>query len=192
MAYIFQKIAADKPSDMVREDARRWFRETASKLTSRNVSTSRLLQTGKENLQSSISVDDIGRMFMFMYDPKLKDVLPYYDTFPLCIPIEIYDDGFLGLNLHYLPPRGRAALFDSLLDAVSNDKYDKTTRLRVTYKILKGASRFSGFEPCVKRYLAGQVRSKFLYVDPENWDMAVMLPTERFKGARKSTIWWGQ
>ena len=43
-----------------------------------------------------------GKLNMFMYDPKLKKKLPYYDTFPLVLPIESYSDGFLGLNLHYL------------------------------------------------------------------------------------------
>ena len=40
---------------------------------------------------------------MFVYDPKYKKTLPYYDTFPLVLPLERYSDGFLGLNFHYLP-----------------------------------------------------------------------------------------
>lgn len=188
MAYIFQQIAKNLPADKMDPDqAKSWLRQSAQNLKS--ISPSKIMSTGAENLQSSISVGDIGKMFMFYYDPKLKDVLPFYDTFPLCIPVEMYADGFLGLNMHYLPPVARAQLFDSLYATMNNNKYDKTTRLRVTYRMLKGASRFSGFEPCVKRYLFGHVRSSFLYVDPENWDMALMLPTERFKGARKQTVW---
>ena len=38
------------------------------------------------------------RLNMFFYDPKLKKKLPYYDTFPLVLPLENYSDGFLGLN----------------------------------------------------------------------------------------------
>ena len=44
-----------------------------------------------------------GRLNMFFYDPKFKKTLPYYDTFPLVLPLEPYSDGFLGINLHYLP-----------------------------------------------------------------------------------------
>ena len=44
-----------------------------------------------------------GRMNMFFYDPKGRKTLPYYDTFPLVLPIESYPDGFLGINFHYLP-----------------------------------------------------------------------------------------
>ena len=41
-----------------------------------------------------------GKLNMFFYDPKHKKTLPYYDTFPLVLPLETYNDGFLGLNLH--------------------------------------------------------------------------------------------
>ena len=40
-----------------------------------------------------------GRLNMFIYDPKLKKKLPYYDTFPLVLPLENYNDGFLGIKL---------------------------------------------------------------------------------------------
>ena len=63
----------------------------------------------------------IGEMYMFSYDPKYKDVLPYYDMYPLVIPIEMYADGFLGLNLHYLPPLARARLLDSLKKVANNN-----------------------------------------------------------------------
>lgn len=191
MAYIFQQLAKRgsnagiDPNKVA--DAREWFRDAAKNVSS--VSPNRLMSSGKGNLQSSVGIEDIGSMFMFFYDPKLKDVLPFYDTFPLVFPIEIYEDGFLGLNLHYLPPKGRANLMDALYATKNNDKYDKTTRLKISYRLLKGASRFSGYDACVKRYLINHVGSNFLYVDPANWDMAIMLPTERFKGARKQTVW---
>ena len=35
-----------------------------------------------------------GRLNMFFYDPKFKKTLPYYDTFPLVLPLERYSDGF--------------------------------------------------------------------------------------------------
>ena len=34
-----------------------------------------------------------GRLNMFLYDPKHKKKLPYYDTFPLVLPLERYSDG---------------------------------------------------------------------------------------------------
>ena len=44
-----------------------------------------------------------GRLNMFFYDPKLKATLPYYDRFPLVLPLKRFENGFLGINFHYLP-----------------------------------------------------------------------------------------
>lgn len=124
----------------------------------------------------------IGEMFLFSYDPKYKNVLPYYDMFPLVIPIQMYHDGFLGLNLHYLPPMARARLMDSLKKVANNNKYNHTTKLSISYDVLVRYSRqFSGFENCVKRYLYPHVRSKFHKVDASDWDKAVMLPLQKWK-----------
>jgi len=123
----------------------------------------------------------IGEMYMFTYDPKHKETLPFYDVFPLVIPIEMYGDGFLGLNLHYLPPIARARLMDSLRKISNNDKYDDTTKLMVSYKVLKSYStQLSGFENCIKRYLYSHVRSKFHQVAASEWDKAVMLPLQKW------------
>ena len=78
-----------------------------------------------------------GRMNMFFYDPKHKKKLPYYDTFPLVIPIERYNDGFLGINFHYLPIPLRINLLDRLVDFSNNTKFDESTVLNVDYSKLK-------------------------------------------------------
>ena len=57
-----------------------------------------LIRDGKRNNKPFI-----GKLNMFFYDPKFKKTLPYYDTFPLVLPLEAYSDGFLGINFHYLP-----------------------------------------------------------------------------------------
>ena len=79
-----------------------------------------------------------GEMYLFMYDPKHKDTLPYYDRFPLVIPIESYPDGFLGLNLHYIHPKQRLILLDKLSETATNDKFDSKTKL----------TRSNSFEVC--------------------------------------------
>ena len=74
----------------------------------------------------------IGKMYFFSYNPKWKDKLPWYDTFPLVFPIERYPVGFLGLNFHYLAPKDRAILMDLInreefeynsSDGISGKKY---------------------------------------------------------------------
>ena len=77
-----------------------------------------------------------GRLNMFFYDPKFKKKLPYYDTFPLVLPLETYNDGFLGVNLHYLPIPLRIKLLDRLVDYSNNTAFDESTRLVVDYSRL--------------------------------------------------------
>lgn len=121
----------------------------------------------------------IGRMYFFNYDPKLKDVLPVYDRFPLVIPMEAYSDGFLGLNLHYLDSYSRLILLDRLQDFINNDKYDDTTVLRLSYDLLSQSRRYRLIQPCIKRYLISHIMSSIIYIEPDQWETAVFLPTEK-------------
>ena len=130
----------------------------------------------------------IGGMYMYEYMAKTRDKLPYYDRLPLIFPFKTVKGGFYGLNMHYLPLPLRAKLMDALYETANNSKYDETTRLRINYQILNKAAKFEAFKPCVKRYLNSQVQSKFMYVYPSEWDIALFLPTERFVGASKSTV----
>ena len=125
----------------------------------------------------------VGQMNFFIYDPKYKEELPYYDRFPLIFPIEFYDNGFLGINFHYLPLPVRARLLDKLTDFASNDKFDETTRF--TGLNWKALSRIPEVKPCVKRYLTSHVRSPFRVLTGEEVPIAIFLPVSRFakKGA---------
>jgi len=164
--------------------AREWFRSTAKNYGS--VNERALLKSDPDRLTARPRVGD---MYMFTYDAKHKAKLPYFDRFPLIFPYKKVKGGFMGINLHYLPLTYRAELMDALYDLSSNKKYDETTSLRLNYNILNSASKFDNFKPCVKHYLTPQVRSRFLYIYPSEWDIALYLPTERFQGARKTTVW---
>jgi hypothetical protein len=189
MAYIFQTLAnkgskAGITNDFSQESIK-WFRDAAFNVAT--VSAPKLMND-KDNVRTSLNSMNIGQMFMYFYDPKTKDVLPYYDKFPLIILVDFAEDGFYGLNLHYIAPQLRAKLMDALYTLRNNNKYDDSTKLKISYQILKGASRFKYFAPCFKRYLYGHVQSKYLFVQTENWDKALMLPTERFAKANKSRV----
>jgi hypothetical protein len=191
MNYIFEQLAkkgrAEGIDDSIRQrDSRTWFRNAALAIQSVNKNK---MMNDPGSLQKIITRKDIGKMFMFFYDPKHKATLPYYDIFPLIFPIEFYDDGFLGINLHYLPPILRAKLMDALYNTVSNRKYDETTKLTISYQILNSASRYRYFKPCVKRYLYSHVGSNYLNVIPRMWDAALMLPSSRFKKKSKENVW---
>ena len=162
--------------------ARAWLK---SKVPSLRPTRGELMRDRERFRNKSI----IGRMYFYYYDPKTKDSLPYYDRFPLVIPIERYPDGFLGLNLHYIHPKRRIILLDKLSTILNNDNYDETTRFKISYDFLKRASRIYEATPCIKRYLSSQVQSRFLEINAEEWDIAAMLPVESFAKATARKVW---
>ena len=129
-----------------------------------------------------------GRLNMFFYDPKFKKTLPYYDTFPLVLPLEKYPDGFLGINLHYLPMNLRIRLLDRLVDYSNNTKFDESTRLAVDYSKLKNINLI---KPTLKRYLKGRVKTQFRRIDADEFTVAALLPVARFKKASASEVYKG-
>jgi hypothetical protein len=128
-------------------------------------------------------------MYMFFYDPKHKDTLPYYDQFPLIFVIGDAKGGFMGLNLHYLPPILRAKLLDGLIDLKNNDKYNETTRLKLSYELLNGSSKFKEFKPTIKHYLTAHVKSRLALVPPSEWEIATFLPMAQWKGASSNQVY---
>jgi len=127
-----------------------------------------------------------GKLNMFVYDPKFKKKLPYYDTFPLVLPLETYPDGFLGINFHYLPIPLRVKLLDRLVDFSNNTKFDESTRLVVDYSQLKNINIV---KPTIHKYLAGQLKSQFRRIDADEFTIATLLPVQRFKKASASAVW---
>jgi hypothetical protein len=129
-----------------------------------------------------------GRMFHFSYDPKHKKTLPYYDSFPLIIMVDKAPKGFYGLNLHYLPMGLRAKFLDEMLRITNNNKFDESTKFVMSYQRLIAASKLAPFKPCFKHYLINKVQSEIKMVQPTEWEIAVFLPTARFKGASARKI----
>lgn len=165
-------------------ESREWFRLKSAQL--KNINRSQLMKEEPIQLKNR---GVIGNMYMFYYDPKHKDTLPYYDTFPLVIVIGPAEGGFLGLNLHYLPPVLRAKFLDSLLDVTNNKIYNETTKFNVTYNMLQRAGKMKYFKPCIKHYLNSQVRSRFAMVESPEWEIATFLPTADFQKATKTQIY---
>ena len=161
-----------------------WFREKVKQASAsvrmRAVTPAQLLKRQEEGSAA------LGKMLFYKYDPKFAKKLPYWDMYPLVFPFEKAKGGFYGLNLHYIPPRDRAILMDQLNDYTTNNKYDETTRLKITYDLLKG---FGRAVPCVKRYLASNVRSNTVRINSDEWEIAIFLPVERFQKESSRTVW---
>ena len=127
-----------------------------------------------------------GNLNMFFYDPKFKLKLPYYDRFPLVLPLERYSDGFLGINLHYLPIPLRVRLLDELMDYSTDTNFDKKTKVNTNYQQLKNVKLI---KPTLKRYLAGHVKSMFRRVDADEFTVATLLPVQRFSKSSSAKVW---
>ena len=130
-----------------------------------------------------------GDMFLYHYDAKTKDKLPYWDMFPCTIVIGMYPDGFLGLNLHYLPPNIRFSFTNKLIQMAQLAPGDTRARMQISYDILKGSQRLNAYVPCVKRYLIGHVRSTMMRVFPHEWALVVHLPVANFQKAAPSQVY---
>jgi hypothetical protein len=163
-----------------------WFKERVKELYGNSPMPFNRLSQG---LETNTSGNRVGKMYTFRYLPIGRKKLPYYDTFPLIMVLDFKKDSILGINLHYLPHKQRAILFGRLLDIRTNSKFDETTRIKMTYNILKGYSRFRFFKPCIKRYKMNRIRTKFLFIQPKDWYTALFLPTESFKKASRRRVW---
>jgi hypothetical protein len=164
-----------------------WFRSIVNRTKGKFSSETpeKILQRS----ESMVSTSVLGKMYFYSYDPKWKNDLPWYDTFPLVFPIEKYNNGFLGLNFHYLAPKDRAILMDQLKMFANNKKYDETTKLKLTYNMLKGFTKIKRAKPTVHRYLTSKVKSKYVLVNADEWEVALFLPVERFRKASKKKVW---
>lgn len=187
MPSLFSKIQdnAERAGILPRTtESRDWFMRKIRTLT--NISPSMVLN---DDLLQTRSKPLIGRMFMFLYDPKYKETLPYYDKFPLILMVGPAKGGFYGLNLHYLPPRQRAVFFDRLMDHTNNKKLDETTRFKLTYDMLNSTKKLRAYAPCFKHYLNKHIASKTVEVLPKEWEIALFLPTDSFVGQKNTSIW---
>ena len=158
------------------EEAREWYRDAGKQIKRVNENT--LMRSDTDRLVNKLLP---GAMYMFQYDPKYKETLPYYDRVPLIFPFKLIKGGFYGINLHYLPLTLRARLMDGLYDYTSNKRYDESTRMTLSYKLLNASANLKYFKPCIKHYLYDHVQSRFMYIYPSEWDIAIFLPTARFE-----------
>ena len=98
-----------------------------------------------------------GHLYMFEYKAKMR-WLPYYDRFPLVYVIKSAGKSeFWGANLHYLSPKKRIIATKKLMDG----------RIDIPKK-------------CFHKYLTAHVDGLFLDLAANEWDTAILLPTEDY------------
>lgn len=180
MAQTYQQMLNQAISKGMVADAQTWFDTTYQNLSSQ--STINVIGKGDDRLTKAIT---IGKMYLFHYDPKYKDTLPLYDRFPLIFPFERVENGFMGINFHYLPYGQRALLLDNLMSLASDKTFTDQMKINLNYRLLKGMSKLKSSGECIKKYLNSHVRSRFFYIKPDEWQKALMLPLDQFVYKKK-------
>ena len=146
------------------KEASDWFAKNVAKLG--KIGSGKMLGDDRLRKQAGASPGD---MVMYTYNPKHKETLPYYDTFPLAIVVAIF--------------------LDKLNDVASNQKFNATTRFKITYKLLMATKSYKYFKPCFKHYLSANVTSNIMKVNAAEWNIAIFLQTASFKKAGAGTVW---
>lgn len=185
--FILRTIRKDKdyPRNQTKS-AVNWFRNKIQELGS--VTEYDVMSDESRTVKSPR--DFIGKMFFFQYsDPKYKKKLPYWDAFPLIFPIDMKDDTFLGLNMHYLDYNLRFAFFNKLLEFATNPKLNSKTKLQTTYGLLKSAANMKEYIPTIHKYLWNRVDSHFIRVSAPDWATSLFLPIADFRKKSESYVW---
>ena len=164
-----------------------WFNQQVTLLSKQRITANNLMRNSDENRLKARIIP--GNLYMYFYDPKTKADLPYYDRFPMVLPYKSVPGGFLGLNLHYLPYQMRAILMHRLMAFKTNDKMDGNTRIKYSWSLIDGVSKYAAAAPCIKHYLLPHVKSPFRKVEAKDWGTAMLLPVEKFVGATKEQVW---
>lgn len=173
------------PVEAIRINARErdlslsWYRSQIKRVTTSKTQ----LRTSIRNQSNLVTSIEIGKMYLFTYDPKFKDVLPVYDIYPLVFPFNRAKGGFLGINLHYLPYGFRFYIIQ-MLEPYAQGKLSvnkEIERVKISWAILNKIAGVGGLDSAVKHYLTSHVKSSFMEIQYPDWKTASALPLESFK-----------
>lgn len=153
-----------------------WFIEQRNILLQQNTSTTKLIASQKTTYNIVP-----GFLYLFGYDAKFKDTLPYWDSFPLILPYRKYKDGFLALNLHYAPIDFRVGLLENL-QYIHRQTISEITKLRNARDLIESYSGSRYGRMCIHHYLNAHVKTHFKQINTDEWITAAMLPVQRFVG----------
>jgi len=182
------------------ERAREWYHDYAAEYGV-NFRSGQMLRGGGKR----ISDIKLGRMYFFRYQSqssasgrdiiKTKDEI--YDAFPLIFCLAEHPNLIEAFNFHYIEPALRARLLGKMFMYLNNEDFNNKTKLFATKfkKVIQDNRLFRHAKVSYRTYKPGRIRSKILEVHPLDWELAIMLPTERFitpDGARVSSkkIWF--
>ena len=167
--------------------SRDWFADKMDEIAGKDVNQRRMMREKPMRVSQG---ELMGRMYMFMYNPANKNTLPYYDRFPLVIMLEVAKEGFMGLNLHYLPIDLRQKMFYNMVirASASPENYRWNTFLKIDYKYLKKRTSLRAYKACIKRYRYDSIYGRIAHVPAPEWEVAVHLPLAEWRKASEARV----
>ena len=181
-----------KTSSRESDVSRKWFAAQLQNfaLYSRKKEADEVLDKSKGESTAPGNIMMPGKIVMFYYDPKHKETLPFYDTFPLGIIVGPAKKGFYMMNLHYLPPVLRASFLDNLLEVLTTkDIVNESSRFKITYSLLKSTAKFNYFKPCFKHYLFTNIKGRPKVIPTDEWIRTVFLESSQFEKASRNEVY---
>jgi hypothetical protein len=131
-----------------------------------------------------------GKIYTFGYDAKFKDILPYWDKFPLIVVLDVYKDGFMGLNFHYVSPMDRMVFFKKMMKFATQHGEVETMTDAAKFNVSWDAIRnVRHADKMIHKYLYGHVRTSLLEAPPNEWENVIFLPYQKFVGASAKSVW---
>ena len=130
-----------------------------------------------------------GFMYLFAYMPRDDEKLPYYDLFPLVMPFRKVEDGFYGINFHYMPYKLRIMTLTTLNRYASDKKMTERTKLRFNYETLEAARRLRPAKNSVRKYLYSNIRTRLRKIPSSDWIIASQLPVQIFRKMKMEQVW---
>lgn len=142
-----------------------------------------------------------GKIYVFKYDPKYKEELPWFDQNPVVLAIEQVNNNDLGINLNLLPVPFKEKLLDELFTKmrIKVDKKEtdiiseilgienssgvdalKEKPLRITYEGIKAYLEKDGYEFALRQYIPGRKKNQAV-VSYSKWPEIALCDFFHFK-----------
>lgn len=167
-----------------------WFRQQIREIKKNRFNKYQFIINGR---QDTVRRLEVGKLYFFEYvakyggmgnDVPISQQLPVWDRYPLVLPFTTAPNGFVGINLHYLPIRVRAWLLDRLLGTANVP----ANKLRINWQILSGLSRIDVGQYATHRYLLNHITSPFRLVRIDDYANAIMLPFAGWYGKDRHLV----
>jgi hypothetical protein len=144
-----------------------------------------------------------GKIFIFNYDPKTKDILEFYDRNPIVLSLGLKETKSngpldLGINLNFLPFKIKLVVFDVIYKnyqlAITRDgnKYPNRALeqrgLKISYEIIKTILKQYNILFALRSYYVDR-RTNCYAVSYEHWPDVSLLDVKDIEGATLKQIY---